>query len=64
MFGRLIAFFVCLIGLILPFRLRIIFSEILGWFIQFIYFSYFGLFNFILKELKNVEDREESDGTK
>lgn len=52
---RVWAFAVCLIGVLLPWRLRVVFSEIIGWFTQFIYFSYFGILNFILKELKKAE---------
>jgi hypothetical protein len=49
------AFFVCLIGVLLPWRLRVAYSEIVGWITQFIYYSYFGILNFILKELRKAE---------
>ena len=52
MFGRLIGFVVCAIGLILPHRLRIWFSELLGWIIQGMYFAYAGLINYLLRELR------------
>ena len=67
MIGRFIGIFISLIGLILPWRLRIIFSEFLGWVTQAIYFTYFGIFNFILSELrkaKEMENKEEDEPSK
>ena len=55
MFGRVISFVICSFGIIFPFRLRILYSEILGWIFQFLYGSYYGLLNYILKELKEGE---------
>lgn len=57
MLSRIIAFFVCLIAVLLPYRLRIVFSEFVGWVVQFFYGTYFGIINFILKELKAVENQ-------
>jgi hypothetical protein len=56
MIERSIAFMICLLGVLLPWRLRVVFSEILGWMVQQIYYSYYGILNFILKELKKAED--------
>lgn len=52
---KCMAFFMCLIGLLLPWRLRIIYSEVLGWLFQFIYLNYVTLLNFIIKELKKAK---------
>ena len=56
MFSRVIAFFVCLIAVLLPFRLRILFAEFVGWVVQLFYGTYYGIINFILKELKKAEE--------
>jgi hypothetical protein len=56
MIERSIAFMICLLGVLLPWRVRVVFSEILGWIVQHIYYSYYGILNFILKELKKAED--------
>ncbi len=58
MLSRVFAFFVCLTAVLLPYRLRIIFAEFVGWVVQFFYGTYFGIINFILKELKAVEDED------
>ncbi len=52
MISRAIAFILCFIGVLLPWRARIIFSDLLGWGVQFVYFSYYGTLNFLLRELK------------
>ncbi|MCX5778490.1 MAG: hypothetical protein NTU66_04650 [Elusimicrobia bacterium] len=46
---------VCIIGVLLPWRLRIIYAEIIAWTVQAVYSFYFWLFNLILK---NVEKRD------
>lgn len=66
MIGRFIGIVISLIGLILPWRLRILFSEFLGWVTQAIYFTYFGIFNFILSELrkaKEIETKEKDEAS-
>ncbi|MBT3583804.1 MAG: hypothetical protein HN509_02765 [Halobacteriovoraceae bacterium] len=45
----------------MPWRLRILLSEVLGWITQFFYFTYFGILNFILKELKKAETEKNPD---
>lgn len=60
--GRLIGMFISLVGLLLPWRLRILFSEILGWMTQAIYFTYFGIFNYILKELREGQEKDQNEG--
>jgi len=61
MIGRFIGIVISLIGLILPWRLRILFSEFLGWVTQAIYFTYFGIFNFILSELRKAKEMENKE---
>ena len=56
MIAKLYAFLVCLLAVLLPWRLRIVLSEILGWMTQAIYLSYYGIFSFILKQLKDEKD--------
>ncbi|MFC1698404.1 hypothetical protein ACFL1I_00400 [Candidatus Omnitrophota bacterium] len=55
MLRKAIAFVICSIGIILPLRLRIIYSEILGWITQFMYLNYVLILKFIIKELKKSE---------
>ena len=60
MLGRAYIFIVCSFALLLPFRLRILFAEAIGWITQFVYFTYYGTLNYILKELKQAA-REPED---
>jgi hypothetical protein len=59
--GKIIGFIISAIGLILPWRLRIFFSEVLGWITQFVYFTYFGIFNFILDELRKAKELDKNE---
>lgn len=59
MLGKILGFFICFLALLLPFRLRILFTEALGWFIQFFYFAFYSTLNFILKELKKTDHNKE-----
>ncbi len=61
MLSRVLAFFVCLIAVLLPYRLRIVFAEFVGWVVQFFYGTYFGIINFILKELKAAEEQDQKE---
>lgn len=54
---RIIAFPLCLAGVLLPWRLRVIYAEGLGWLVQFIYMSYIYTLKFILKELDSAKTR-------
>jgi hypothetical protein len=56
MISRLIGFIISLIGVLLPFRLRIIFCEMIGWLYQFCYLVYYGTLNLILRQLKNKRE--------
>ena len=55
MFRKIAAFFLLSIGLILPWRLRCLYIEMLGWITQFFYLSYVVLLKFILDELKKAQ---------
>jgi hypothetical protein len=61
MIGKYLGIFISLIGLLLPWRLRILFSEILGWITQVIYFTYYGIFNFILNELRKSNEENDNE---
>ncbi len=54
---RIIAFIICTIAVVLPYRLRTIFSEILGWIMQFLYLLYYVIFKCIIDNL--VVDKKE-----
>lgn len=60
MISRVIGFIICIIALALPWRLRVILSEILGWITQFIYYTYFGILNYILSEIRKAKELEEA----
>lgn len=62
MFGRAIGFIICVLALVLPWRLRVILSEILGWITQFLYFTYFGILNYILNEIKKSKATDGEKG--
>jgi len=49
-------FILCAIGVILPWRLRIIYSEILGWIAQIPYLLYYLTLRFILRLLSEKKD--------
>jgi len=49
---RYIAFIICLIAILLPWRLRIIYSEAIGWVGQLLFFVYISIIRFILNEVK------------
>ncbi len=49
------AFFLLSLGLILPWRLRCLYIELLGWITQFFYLSYIVLLKFIINELQKAQ---------
>ena len=52
-----IGYVICLIGVLLPWRLRVVFSELLGWVMQALYFAYFSLLKFIVSSLADKEEK-------
>ena len=57
-FRKILAFCICSIALILPWRLRCLFSEMIGWVVQFFYLTYIGILKYIVKELEQEQSRE------
>jgi hypothetical protein len=57
MISKVIGLIICLVSLLLPWRLRVLFSEFLGWVTQTIYYTYYGILNFLLKELKSDQEK-------
>lgn len=49
---RALGFMLCLVGIVLPCRPRIVYSEFLGWLFQGLYLAYFSTIKFIIKKLK------------
>ncbi len=62
LFRKCLAFFICSIGVILPWRARIIFSEILGWITQFIYLNYIVILKLIIRELEKTKKEKQKIG--
>lgn len=58
----IMSFIICSLGIILPWRLRTIYSELLGWITQFIYLNYIVILKFIVKELEKSKSEKEKDG--
>ncbi|MDP7322305.1 MAG: hypothetical protein QF441_17005 [Bacteriovoracaceae bacterium] len=56
MLSKIIGFIICFFALVLPWRIRIIFAELIGWIVQGFYYAYYGIFNYILKELKKAQE--------
>ena len=55
MLSRFFGLLFCFVGLLLPHRARIWFSEFLGWATQGVYYLYYGLMNYLLNELRQAE---------
>ena len=55
MLKKIIAFIICSIGVIIPFKLRCLYTEILGWITQFFYLSYVTILKFIITELEKAK---------
>lgn len=53
---KALGFLFCLIGILLPWRLRVLYSELLGWIFQGLYLIYFSLIKFISKNLSAQEN--------
>jgi hypothetical protein len=54
---RALAFMLCAFGALLPLRLRVLYSEALGWFAQVYHYVFRSLVTFIVKEVE--KDRDE-----
>lgn len=61
MISRALGLIICLFSLILPWKARVLFSEILGWITQFIYYTYFGILNYLIREIKKSKEDKSKD---
>lgn len=48
---REVAFFICLIAVLLPWRLRVWFANAIGWMAQGVYWIYMKIFKIIIRNL-------------
>lgn len=48
--------------MLLPWRLRVIFAEGVGWIVQFFYLTYYGILNYLIKELHNAQPERKDAG--
>ena len=55
MLSRALGFLICVIALMLPHRLRVWFSEFLGWITQGVYYAYYGLLNYLVANVKQTK---------
>lgn len=58
MLGKLLAWFICGLAILLPWRLRILYADLIGWVVQFLYFTYYGILNFLLAELRKAKEEK------
>ena len=49
---RALAFLICAVGALLPLRLRVLYSEALGWFAQYYHYLFRSLVSFIVSEVE------------
>ncbi len=59
---RALAFMICVVGALLPLRLRVLYSEALGWFAQYYHYIFRSLVSFIVSEVEK-EKAKQADGT-
>lgn len=57
---KIFAFFICLAGVLLPHKARILYSELLGWLVQFVYMNYVYILKYLLASLS--DDRAKKEG--
>jgi hypothetical protein len=62
MLGKLLAWFVCGLAILLPWRLRVLYADLIGWLVQFLYFTYYGILNFLLAELRKAKEEKKDAG--
>lgn len=56
---KIFSFFICLAGVLLPHRARIIYSELLGWLVQFVYMNYIYILKYLLASLSAAGEKKE-----
>lgn len=52
MLKKIFVYLICGTALLLPFKARVIYAEIIAWFLQLFYYIYYSTMKKILKELK------------
>lgn len=52
MLKKIFVYLICGTALLLPFRTRIIYAEIIAWFLQLFYYIYYSTMKKILKEIQ------------
>lgn len=62
MFRKIVAFMLLSLGIILPWRLRCLYIELLGWITQFFYLSYVVILKFIISELEKAQLEGQNNG--
>ena len=60
---RALAFLLCTLGALLPLRLRVLYSEALGWFAQYYHYLFRSLVTFIVREVERDEANKEFGDT-
>lgn len=55
------AFLICLPGVLLPHRARVVYSEALGWVVQFVYMNYIYILKYLLASLAAPSGGKERD---
>lgn len=58
MFRKALAFVICSLAVILPWKLRCLYSEAIGWLVQFFYFIYTSILKIFVKELGKAKNRD------
>ncbi len=61
MVRKFLAFIYCGIGILLPYKLRILYVEGLGWVTQFFYLTYIGIFKIIISELEKAKLEKDAE---
>ena len=56
MIKKILALIICSVAVILPWRLRIIYAEMLGWAAQAVTAAYFHIIRFLVKSLSSPEN--------
>ena len=57
---RIMAFAICLPGVLLPWRMRVLYCEALGWLVQFVYMNYIYILKLLLRELDRAKESPEA----
>lgn len=55
MFRKIVAFFLCGFAILLPWRLRCLYVEFLGWVVQSFYLTYVVILKVIINELHKAQ---------